>query len=315
MRILVVGAGAIGGYFGGRLLEADQDVTFLVRPRRAAELAKDGLIIRSRFGDIEIPKPATVLAENLHQPFDLVLLSTKAYDLDAAIKSFAPAIGLQTVILPLLNGIRHLDVLGERFGKQHVLGGQCVIAVTLNQNHEIVHLNDQHDLSFGELAGGRSPRVEAIAQAMAKARFKSRLSEAILKEMWGKWVFIATAAGITCLMRAAVGDIVAAGGADLAPSLLGECGAVAELEGFAVDETSLQRSRIMLTQHGSSLTASMLRDIEQHSPIEADHIVGDLLERGQKHGIDTPLLRLVYVHLKSYEARRVREAKPAEAAA
>ena len=315
MRILVVGAGAIGGYFGGRLLEAGQDVTFLVRPRRAAELTRGGLVIRSPFGDVDVPKPQTILAENLRETFDLILLSTKAYDLDSAITSFAPAVGSQTAILPLLNGIRHLDVLGERFGRQHVLGGQCLIAVTVNQNHEIVHLNDNHDLSFGELTGGRSPRVEAIAAAMSKARFKSRLSEVILSEMWAKWVFIATGAGITCLMRAAVGDIVAAGGADLALSLLGECDAIAELEGFPPDETSLQRSRTMLTQAGSSLTASMLRDIEQQSPIEADHIVGDLLVRGQRHGIETRLLRLAYVHLKSYEARRAREVKPAGAAA
>jgi len=115
MRILVVGAGAIGGYFGGRLLEAKQDVTFLVRPRRAAELAESGLNIRSRFGDATIPSPPTVLAENLRETFDLVLLSVKAFDLESAIESFAPAIGPNTGILPLLNGMRHLDILDNRF--------------------------------------------------------------------------------------------------------------------------------------------------------------------------------------------------------
>lgn len=307
MKILVVGAGAIGGYFGGRLAEAGEDVTFLVRPRRAAELAASGLIIRSRFGDVAIPKPSTVLADQLRENFDLILLSTKAYDLEDAIASFAPAVGANTAILPLLNGIHHLDVLDQKFGAAHVLGGQCLIAVTLNEKHEIAHLNDTHDLSFGERGGSRSPRVQAIETAFAKTRFKSRLSEAIVQEMWAKWVFIATGAGITCLMRAAVGDIVTAGGADLATTLLQECAAIATKEGFPPNDSSIQRSRTMLTQPGSSLSASMMRDIERGAPTEADHVLGDLLRRGDEHGVETKLLRIAYVHLKAYEARRMRE--------
>lgn len=308
MNILVVGAGAIGGYFGGRLAEAGEDVTFLVRPRRAAELAASGLIIRSRFGDVTISKPKTVLADQLHENFDLILLSTKAYDLEDAITSFAPAVGPETAILPLLNGIHHLDVLDQKFGPARVLGGQCLIAVTVNEKHEIAHLNDTHDLSFGERDGSHSPRVLSIESAFSKARFKSRLSEAILQEMWAKWVFIAAAAGITCLMRAAVGEIVAAGGADLATTLLQECASIATKEGFSPNESAMQRSRIMLTQPGSSLSASMLRDIERGAPTEADHVLGDLLRRGNEHGLATPLLRIAYVNLKAYEARRKRQA-------
>src|SRR5215468_1813667 len=182
MRFLVVGAGAVGGYFGGRLIEAGQVVTFLVRPRRAAELAASGLVIRSRYGDINISKPKTILAENLSpdQAYDVVLLSTKAYDLENAIASFSAGVGPETAILPLLNGMKHVDVLIEHFGPERVLGGQCVIAATLNQNREIVHLNESHDLSFGERDGLLTPRVENIAAAMSKARFQSRLSRSIL---------------------------------------------------------------------------------------------------------------------------------------
>lgn len=314
MRILVLGAGAIGGYFGGRLLDAGRDVTFLVRPRRAAELAESGLIIRSRFGDVTIPNPPVVLAENLHSNFDVVILGCKAYDLDSAIESIAPAIGAETAILPLLNGMRHLDVLDHRFGSAHVLGGLCFIGVTLNQNREIVHLNDQHELSFGERDGSRSARVEAIAAAMSHARFKFRLSAAILQEMWEKWVFIASAA-ITCLMRASVGDIVAAGGADLARALLNECAAIASEEGFPTSTAATEKGLSILTKAGSTLTSSMFRDIEHGSPIEADHIVGDLLLRGDKNGFVSPLLRVLNTHLKSYEARRRREAGSSGAAA
>ena len=314
MRILVVGAGSIGGYFGGRLLEAGRDVTFLVRSRRASDLARTGLAIRSPVGDVNLPAPPTVAAERLSEPFDLVLLSCKAYDLAAAINAFAPAVGPDTAILPLLNGMGHLDLLEARFGAEHVLGGQCLISAALDPEGRILHLNETHMLSFGERDGARSPRVEAIAAELSGARFEARLTQRILPEMWEKWMFIATGAGLTCLLRASIGDIVAAGAADLATALLEECAAIAAQQGFAPSEAAMQRSRAMFTAPGSALTASMLRDIERGAPIEAEHVVGDLLRRGGKDTDASSLLRTAYLHLKAYEARRVREAGLAKAA-
>jgi 2-dehydropantoate 2-reductase len=311
MHTLVVGAGAIGGYFGGRLVEAKRDVTFLVRPRRAAELAASGLTIRSRFGDVTIPEPKTVLAENLHETYDLVLLSCKAFDLEGAMQSFAPAVGPKTAILPLLNGMRHLETLDQRFGAARVLGGQCLIGATVNEKREIVHLNDVHDLSFGERDGTLSDRVNAIGSLMEGVRFDARVSQRILLEMWEKWTFLASAASSTCLMRAAIGDICASpGGTDFMLGVLEECRRIAAAEGHPVRDESVQRSREMLTAAGSALTASMLRDIERNGPIEADHIVGDLLERGMRHGIsgNDSFLKVAYTHLKAYEARRARTA-------
>jgi len=307
MRILVVGAGAIGGYFGGRLKEAGRDVTFLVRPRRAAQLAKTGLVIHSPFGNLNLPAPPVVAAEALREPFDVILLSCKAYDLESAAGSFAPAVGPNTAILPLLNGMAHMDFLSRRFGATVVLGGQCVISTTLDGEGQILHLNDTHFLSFGEQNGSKSARAEAIAAAMTGARFEFRLSEAILQEMWEKWALICTMAGITCLMRAPVGDIVAANAGDLAIALLTECAAIAAAQGFAPREPIMVRNRTMLTTPGSTFAASMLRDIERGAPIEADHIVGDLLQRGAGKSRDYPLLRIAYAHLKAYEARRKRE--------
>jgi 2-dehydropantoate 2-reductase len=226
MRILVVGAGAIGGYFGGRLLEINRDVTFLVRTKRAAELSSQGLAIRSRSGDVSLSQPATVLAENLSETFDVVLLSCKAYDLEAAITAFAPAVGPHTAILPLLNGMRHLDFLDGRFGRDRVLGGQCLIAVAVKDG-EIVHLNETHQLSFGERDGTLSDRVKAIFHGMEGARFNPHASTEILQEMWEKWVFLASLAGSTCLMRATTGDICASpGGTDFIHGLLEECSSI-----------------------------------------------------------------------------------------
>lgn len=309
MRTLVVGAGAIGGYFGGRLVEAKRDVTFLVRPRRAAELGSAGLTIRSRFGDVSIPKPKIILAENLREIYELVLLSCKAFDLDGAIESFAAAVGPSTAILPLLNGMRHLDTLEKRFGAERVLGGQCLIAVTVNEKREIAHLNENHDLSFGERDGTLSERVKAIGSLMEGVRFDVRMSQQILLEMWEKWMFLASAASSTCLMRAAIGDICASpGGTDFILGVLEECRRIAGAEGYRVRDESFNRSRDMLTARGSTLTASMLRDIERNGPIEADHIIGDLRQRGMRHGVSgsDSFLKVAYTHLKAYEARRAR---------
>jgi 2-dehydropantoate 2-reductase len=311
MRILVVGAGAIGGYFGGRLLAAGRDVTFLVRPRRQTQLGKTGLVIRSRFGDARLPAPPTVTADALRAPFDLILLSCKSYDLQSAADSFTPAVGANTAILPLLNGMGHMDYLAERFGAGAVLGGQCVISVTLDGDGHILHLNDTHGLSFGEQNGATSPRAEAIAATFSGANFESRLSNAILQEMWEKWVLIATMAGSNCLMRATVGDIVAAGAQHLALALLDECADIATAQGFAPSAAAMTRNRGMLTMPGSTFAASMLRDVERGAPTEADHILGDLIRRGGGGGggapNDLPLLRIAYAHLRAYEARRKRE--------
>jgi 2-dehydropantoate 2-reductase len=305
MRILVVGAGAIGGYFGGRLLEAGRDVTFLVRPRRAAQLARGGLSIRSPSGNVDLPAP-TVQAAALREPFDLILLSCKAYDLADAMDSFAPAVGPDTGILPLLNGMRHLDLLEERFSAGAVLGGWCAISTTLDPEGRVLHLGDMQSLSFGECDGAATERVQAIASVFAGAKFEVRASDAILQEMWEKWVFIATAAGITCLMRSTVGDIVAAGAADLATSLLDECAGIAAREGFAPRAAAMQRNRAMFTAAGSGFTASMLRDVERNAPTEWEHVLGDLMRRGDiPDGLYTPL-RIAHAHLAAYEARRVR---------
>src|SRR5450755_1231558 len=307
MRTLVVGAGAIGGYFGGRLHEINRDVTFLVRPKRAAELAGQGLRIRSRVGDVNLSRPVTVQAENLRETFDLVLLSCEAYDLTDAITSFAPAVGPDTAILPLLNGMRHLDVLDQRFGRDRVLGGQCFIAVTVKDG-EIVHLVENHELSFGERNGTLTDRVNATAQLMKGARFNAHASSEILQEMWEKWVFLASLAGSTCLMRAAIGDICASpGGTDFILGLLEDCRSIAAAEGYPVREAQLNRIRKTLTATGSSLTASMLRDVERNAPIEADHIIGDLLRRGPASPQGQPShLSIAYTDLKAYEARRLR---------
>ncbi len=306
MKILVVGAGALGGYFGARLLDAGLDVTFLVRAGRAAQLRQHGLRIKSVRGDLALNAPPHLLSEQIAQHYDLVIVGCKAYDLDATMASFAAAVGPNTLILPLLNGMRHLDQLSARFGAARVLGGLCLISATLDADGTVLHLNDFHGLVFGELDGAASPRVTALAEAMAGANFDARVSTEIRLELWEKWIFIASLAGATCLMRGAVGDIVASGNVGIANALQAECSAIATNQGHAPRAAATERFHALLTAPGSPLTASMLKDLERGGAIEADHVIGDLLARDAVGA--TPLLKVVYAHLKTYEARRHREA-------
>jgi 2-dehydropantoate 2-reductase len=305
MRILVVGAGAIGGYFGGRLLQAGRDVTFLVRPKRASELATDGLVIKSPNGDVTLKNPATVQANTIKEKFDVVLLSCKAFDLDDAIASFAPAVGPKTAILPLLNGMKHLDILEKRFGANAVLGGQCAIAVTLNEQREIVQLTPMQSLGFGERDGKMSDRVRAIADVMTAGKFGAAASTQVIQDMWEKWVFLASLAASTSTMRAAVGPILAApGGKDFILGILDECSAVATAEGHAPAGPFSERAKGMLTAEGSQLTASMFRDIKAGAKVEADHVIGDLIARGDAAKVPVSKLKIAYTHLKAYENQR-----------
>jgi 2-dehydropantoate 2-reductase len=308
MRILILGAGATGGYFGGRFAQAGADVTFLVRPARAERLRAEGLRIASPFGDVALT-PQLVTAEAVRPDYDLVILSCKAWDLEESVAAIAPAMAADARVLPLLNGLRHLDVLDVAFGAGRVVGGMCYIAATLAQDGVVRHLNRIHGFVFGPRSPTQEPFCEGLLAALRGATADVRLSAIIMTEMWEKWISIAALAGATCLMRAAVGDIVAApGGEALVDGLLGEASAVAAAAGHPPRPKPIARFRELLTEPGSTFTASMLRDIETGGRIEADHLLDDLVARARAAGLATPLLDLAFCHLKAYEARRAREA-------
>ena len=304
MRILVLGAGAIGGYYGGRLVESGADVTFLVRPRRAQVLAERGLVVRSALGDIE-RKVKTLLAGDLREAFDLVLLSCKAYDLDDAIEAIVPAVGPRSAILPLLNGINHMAVLSGRFGAERVLGGACGIGVVLEPSGEIRHVGNTEWLTFGEVSGERSARCDAIAKIIAASKINATLADDIIQAMWDKFVMLASLAASSTLTRANVGEMLAAPlGEWLVLEALRECQAVARGDGHAPTAAAIERTRKMLTTRGSPFTASMQRDLVAGGATEGDHIIGDLVRRAEKRGIDVPLLRVALANLQVHEARR-----------
>jgi len=310
MRILVLGAGGTGGYFGGRLAQSGADVTFLVRPARAAQLEARGLQIRSPLGDADFPV-AHVTADALPalaqaNPFDMVLLSCKAYDLDSSMDAIAPAVGENTWVLPILNGLRHYAPLDERFGARRVVGGLCFISAMKGADGEVRHLGQPASITFGErVEPVDSRRTAEFAALCAQAKIDHVRSLRIAREQWTKFTFLATLAAATCLMRAPVGRIVAAQGGDaFVRALYAECLAVAQAQGEPIDAQAQQTALGTLTAPGSPLKASMLRDLEAGQAVEAMQIVGDMFLRARAAGMEAPALAAAWVHLQAYEAGR-----------
>lgn len=303
MRILVIGAGAVGGYFGGRLADAGRDVTFLVRGRQSEAIRQHGLRIVSPHGNATL-YPKLISADEIAGSYDLVLLCVKAYSLPVAMNDFATAVTPNTIILPLLNGMRHIELLAGRFGEDSVIGGVCLISAEIDTQGQIVQLTDIHRLVYGELTGTHSVRINALNQAMHGAVFDARTSENILQEMWEKWVLLASLGAATCLMRGNIGEIEATPtGADLSRAILSECSAISAACGYTPGAAFLTRTEKVLTTHGSSLTSSMYRDLTKNAPVEVDQILGDLLERGRKFAVTAPLLEAACVNLRIHQAR------------
>ena len=303
MRILVVGAGATGGYFGARLTQAGRDVTFLVRERRAEALRARGLHITG-LGDDEVVTPTLVAANEITDPADLVLLAVKATALPAALDDMAQAVGPDTLIVPFLNGMAHLNTLNDRFGAPNVLGGVVKVLTQLNDAGDIVRLAPFASLQIGPQDGKVSARIREAYDTLAGAGFDTSVSESIVAAMWHKWVFIATVGALTCLMRGAVGDIVAVPeGAKLGPAILDEAAAVSAAAGFPVPQSEFDNTTRMITEPGSSFASSMYRDVSGRHHTEAEHLLADLTSRARALHVPTPILDLATLHLRVYENR------------
>jgi 2-dehydropantoate 2-reductase len=303
MRILVLGAGAVGGYFGGRLAEAGRNVTFLVRAPRAAALAEHGLKVTSALGDFQVPvKVAT--ADRVGGPYDLVILTAKHYDLDAAIEAIRPGVGPETAVLPLLNGLVHLDRLDAAFGLGRVLGGVAYVGAVLLPDGSVRHINRMSGIAHGERGGGISERTKAIEQEFAGTPVAAPANDNILLEMWEKFILIGAMAGMNCLMRGTVGDIVATEeGERLMVEAIEEVASIAAASGFQPRPQSRDRVQTMLTEAGSPNSASMRQDLEAGRRTEAEAIIGDLLRRARRFGLATPLSRAAWCHLQVHENR------------
>ena len=305
MKTLVLGAGSVGGYFGGRLAQHGADVTFLVREGRRAELAATGMRIQSCFGDANIRVKA-VGQEELGADYDTVILACKAFDLDRAMDSIAPALTDVTTILPLLNGIAHLDILNRRFGRERVLGGTAKIAATVTADGTIQHLNDWNFLKFGEQDGGPSERTKRLARVFPTDTVQAKAVDDIVQEMWEKLVHLSTAAAMTCLMRGSVGEIARVAEAErMFQHLFDQAAKVAEHNGHRPSSAFIETYRTLFADRTSGYTTSMLRDVEAGKRTEAQHIVGHMVREARLAGIGSSLFEVAMANLEVYEQRRL----------
>lgn len=305
MNVLILGAGAIGGYLGGRLTDAGVDVTLLVRPARKAQLDADGLRLKSVYGDLNIPVH-TITADEIAGSYNVVIVTAKAYDLESAITAITPAVGPDTMVLPVLNGIGHIETLNAAFGAERVLGGTVQISALRLPDGSIEHKNDWRWLRFGEQAGGLSKRVTALRDSFAAAQGLEPVAlENAMQEMWEKFVHLATAAGMTCLMRANAGQIVRSEeGAELFQHFLETTAEVARRAGFPPSEKFMANYRKLFADPNSGYATSMLRDVEAGNRTEGEYILGLLLRTAQSHGIDEPLFKAAYAAIRAHEERR-----------
>ncbi|MFD8976927.1 MULTISPECIES: ketopantoate reductase family protein [Streptomyces] len=303
MKILVVGAGATGGYFGALLARSGQDVTFLVRPARAAALRERGLRVVGR--DEEwVLTPRLVTADELTGPYDLVLLSVKSTGLDRAVEDIAPAVGPDTAVVPLLNGLAHIDVLNARFGAPAVLGGVAKVVTTLDDSGDIRRLAPLAHLAFGEQDGTVSARVERIRAVFDASGIDAPVPDRVMTAMWHKWVFITTFGAVTSLMRGTVGDVYdTPGGPALGPAVLDEAAAVAAAAGHPVPEAERAATLAVVSASGSPMVPSLYRDLTAGHPTEVEHLFGDLTDRARALGVATPLLDLATLHLRVHQRR------------
>ena len=308
MKILILGAGAVGGYFGARLHQSGADVTFLLREPRAAKIKKEGLVVKSPKGDAVLPvKVVTKGGEG--GPYDVVILACKAYDLDSAMESIASAVGPDTTVVPMLNGHAHFGVLDKKFGADKVAGGLARIGGMLGPNGEVIHTSPFAGVSFGERSGKLArDSLKALDAAGKKAGIDGGLNNNINQDLWDKWIMLTSLAAMCCTLRGTTGDMMAADeGEALMIETVEECRKVAAAEGFDPGDQGSATLKTFLTQRNSGFAASMLGDLEKGGPIEGRHVIGDMLGRARKHGIAAPNLRMAHAVVQAYEARRARD--------
>ncbi|MFC0270787.1 ketopantoate reductase family protein [Metabacillus herbersteinensis] len=301
MRILIVGAGAVGGYFGGRLLEKGVDVTYLVREKRKQLLSETGLQIESVHGDLTL-EPKTITSETSGEPFDLILVGMKSYHFEQAIQDIKPYVGPETMIIPLLNGIQHLDRLIETFSEKKVLGGLCFIESTVGSEGKIIQTSPVHELVYGELSGEKTERISKVEQLLSGTKASIRRSDKILTDMWHKYMFITGLSGVTTLFRSPIGPIRDTdGGREVIRQLFYEIGQIMRAEGAPIRD-GVEESQIKkISEMSPSMKSSMQRDMEKGDAVEGDHLQGYLLQLAEKHSINAPTLEMVYSNLKVYE--------------
>lgn len=306
MNILVFGAGALGGYFGGRLLEVGQNVSFFVREKRAEQLAKEGVKISSPEGDFESKDFSIYTSPEQVKNADLIILTVKGYHLDSVIPQIQTIVA-QTgaFVLPLLNGMEHIERLQQAIGEEKVMGGLATIVATLNKDGHVEHTNPTSLLKYGALHSEQTQICQQLEELHGKLKSTFTKEEDIRKHLWLKYAFIAALSGITSAMQLPTGYITNTPATlEIAKRVIHEMSMVAEKEGTPLTDEEVEGVVNMLLGFKKEATSSMHQDLRKGLPIELEHLHGGALRLAEKHDVAIPVIETLYGILKPYEHGR-----------
>ena len=300
MKITIVGAGAVGGYFGARWQEAGHDVTFLVREGRKAQLQQTGLVLKSPQGDAHLVPTLATRAEDVSES-DLVLVGVKNYHLTGALPNIARLAHKGAYVLPLLNGIEHFQVLQDACGKDRVLGGLVHIITTLNSKGHVIHTHRAHHITFGPLHESQVVFCERLMAESASANMVLVKSENIMVDVWKKYAFITAFSGVTTASRLPIDEVVAhAPTVSIFRSALEEMSMLADANGSSLPEDYVASQMALIESMPKGATSSMHQDFRKGLPLEVESLQGAALRVAEHYGLDVPTLRTLYGLLLPY---------------
>ena len=304
MKIAIFGSGGVGGYFGGRLAAAGEDVTFLARGAHLTAMQQDGLHIASPLGDVHLPKVQATDRPQAVGPVDVVLFTVKLYDVDASAASLAPLIGPDTVVITLQNGVDAMDMVAKHVGGDHVAGGAAYIVVVIDKPGHLRHTTAQQ-LVFGERDRRRSDRLVAFEQAGIRAGFQAKATSDIEADLWVKFVRLATWSGMTSVTRLPMGIVRDD------PSLyemmmraIDEVIAVGKARGIKFPPDLMDGTIALIKNFPASSKSSMLEDLERGRRLELPWLSGAVVRLGKEVGVPTPTHEFITTVLSPFIAGR-----------
>jgi 2-dehydropantoate 2-reductase len=295
MKIVVMGSGGMGGYYGGLLGRHGNDVTFIARGAHLEAIRRDGLQVKSIHGDFSVsPARATYDPSEIAVP-DLILFCTKTYGTDEAVQRIKPIVGRETTVLSLQNGIDAPERIGKVVGMEHMVGGATWISSAVEAPGVIKQVSDFRRVVIGELAGGLTPRVQAIYEAFKETGITAELSDSILKVLWTKFVFISAASSFGSLTRLPVAQYRAVPETRaLIVGLMREVEALARRQGVQLAADVVERSLAFMDSNGPKIKASMQLDVEAGHRTEIESMAGVISRKGRESGLETPIADTIY---------------------
>jgi 2-dehydropantoate 2-reductase len=312
VRVVVVGAGGVGGYFGGRLVHAGVDVAFVARGAHLDALRSGGLRVRSVRGDFAVPVRATDDPASLGEA-DHVLLTVKSYDTERVAPTLAPLLGERTAVVSLQNGVDNEEKLAASLGEGRIVGGAAYIFATISEPGVIDHTGGPARLVVGEWTGGTSERVTALVEAFRDAGVDIEESPDIRAVLWSKFAFICAQAGVTAASQLPIGEIRSEpAGRELFRGIAAEACAVAAAEGVTLPADLADRHLEFADRLDPGDRSSLYHDLSHGRRMELDALLGEIVRRGERHGVDVPSSRAVYGVLAPWAARADRPGSGAE---